>query len=62
LVEHSLGKGEVTSSILVIGSIWLVKGHGFSRAGKEARKRAALAAEVWLRAGGRKLTAWLERE
>jgi hypothetical protein len=39
-----------------------VKGHGFSRAGKEARKRAALAAEVWLRAGGRKLTAWLERE
>ena len=22
LVEHSLGKGEVTSSILVIGSIW----------------------------------------
>jgi hypothetical protein len=38
LVEHSLGKGEVTSSILVIGSrVWkckvegFVKGHGFSR-------------------------------
>jgi hypothetical protein len=25
LVEHSLGKGEVTSSILVIGSIGFVK-------------------------------------
>ena len=38
LVEHSLGKGEVTSSILVIGSIRVgsstdvLKGHGFSRA------------------------------
>jgi hypothetical protein len=37
LVEHSLGKGEVTSSILVIGSRDLevvedLKGHGFSRA------------------------------
>ena len=39
LVEHSLGKGEVTSSILVIGSrdcklrrleVW--EGHGFGRA------------------------------
>jgi hypothetical protein len=46
LVEHSLGKGEVISSILIIGSIRLrcesaenyvveigfVEGHGFSRA------------------------------
>ena len=53
LVEHSLGKGEVTSSILVIGSrvpliadgeeIW--EGHGFSRA-TESSSKAALAAEV----------------
>ena len=40
LVEHSLGKGEVTSSILVIGSRFCsmrcregaLKGRGFSRA------------------------------
>jgi hypothetical protein len=30
LVEHSLGKGEVTSSILVIGSRWKWLKRGFS--------------------------------
>jgi hypothetical protein len=55
LVEHSLGKGEVTSSILVIGSILgcerrvlscegFVEGRDFSRAAR-ARNEAALAAE-----------------
>src|ERR1700733_6155278 len=40
LVEHSLGKGEVTSSILVIGSRdcevrgWFWEGRGFSRAAR----------------------------
>ena len=44
LVEHSLGKGEVISSILIIGSIdW--EGHDFSRAA-ECERKAALAAEV----------------
>jgi hypothetical protein len=66
LVEHSLGKGEVTSSILVIGSIefdwhvecesfWEVKfweGRGFSRAARSRNSEAALAAEVELKADG----------
>ena len=54
LVEHSLGKGEVISSILIIGSRFggFVEGHGFGRAAW-SRKRAALAAEA--RAG---VTQW----
>jgi hypothetical protein len=53
LVEHSLGKGEVISSILIIGSRNLgnerygfVEGHGFSLAAMK-RREAALAAEVF---------------
>jgi hypothetical protein len=55
LVEHSLGKGEVISSILIIGSriavavLW--KGMALAVPLRVAR-RAALAAEVLLRADG----------
>ncbi len=43
LVEHSLGKGEVISSILIIGSrnlfvVCFVSGHGFSRAAKSRKE------------------------
>ena len=37
LVEHSLGKGEVTSSILVIGSTKLRRFAGVSAAGARSR-------------------------
>ena len=50
LVEHSLGKGEVTSSILVIGSIGCVKGLGFSRA-TLGRSKGAFAAEASRKGG-----------
>ena len=58
LVEHSLGKGEVISSILIIGSrVWKLqedlKGHGFSAA-RVGNSRAASAAEA-VRAG---VTQW----
>jgi hypothetical protein len=64
LVEHSLGKGEVTSSILVIGSMklkrwkkelkWKGLGKGMASAVPHLRRaRAAFAAEV--RAG---VTQW----
>jgi hypothetical protein len=47
LVEHSLGKGEVTSSILVIGSRRLVLYQGMALAMPlDGIEEAALAAEV----------------
>jgi hypothetical protein len=57
LVEHSLGKGEVISSILIIGSrVWKFE-EQFGKARLLAvplrvRDRAALAAEVLLKADG----------
>jgi hypothetical protein len=65
LVEHSLGKGEVTSSILVIGSRRLrvvfakgfVEGHGFSRAAKSRNDERLLPLRFCSRLIAEKLTA-----
>ena len=55
LVEHSLGKGEVTSSILVIGSMevkWEGSGRArLSRAAECHQNKAALAAEASRKGG-----------
>jgi hypothetical protein len=43
LVEHSLGKGEVISSILIIGSISFIGGEGSARFSRSGGGRSGLA-------------------